>query len=253
VALPYPTEHWANDPDPESALRKASELGDSFNQTKWRLLCSLIPQDLTGLNVLDYGCGLGFTAVECAKRGASVTGIDVSQYALGTARFLASREGVLGRCRFLASENVVGSGYDLIVCKDVIEHLPDDDAWVSDVVGALNPGGKLICSTQNQFSITFLLEATYYRWWRGNTQWMGWDPTHLRFYTPGSLRRLLQQHDLKVIRWGSMYIIPYDIVIWLTLTKCQLQLNSLKYFDYLFGKMFPFNRLGFGLMVVAER
>jgi 2-polyprenyl-6-hydroxyphenyl methylase/3-demethylubiquinone-9 3-methyltransferase len=251
----YPAEHWSNDPDPASALQKASALDNAFNEAKWRQLFSLIPRDLTGFRVLDYGCGMGFIARTCAKQGALVTGVDQSECALNTARFVAARDAVLERCEFVLSDQVVvrGGGYDLIICKDVIEHMADDDAWMSAASEALVPGGRLICTTQNQLSLVFLIEGSYQRLWRGNTEWMGWDPTHLRFYTAGSLRRLVRRHGLKVKAWHSMYIIPYDIITWLTLFRLNVQINSLRYFDYLFGQVFPFNRLGFGLAVLAEK
>jgi len=41
-------------------------------------LLSWLPADLTGLRLLDAGCGTGALAVEAARRGAEVTAIDVS-------------------------------------------------------------------------------------------------------------------------------------------------------------------------------
>ena len=49
-------------------------------------LLGWLPDDLTGLRVLDAGCGTGALAVEAARRGAKVTAIDVSPTLIGLAR-----------------------------------------------------------------------------------------------------------------------------------------------------------------------
>src|SRR5215207_9869962 len=63
-------------------------LGD-FPAFKWAELAPHIPQDLTGWTALDIGCNAGFYAFELARRGASVTGIDVEPLYLAQARWAA--------------------------------------------------------------------------------------------------------------------------------------------------------------------
>lgn len=63
-------------------------LGD-FPQFKWEELASFIPEDLSGWKVLDVGCNAGFYAIELAKRGAEVTGIDVDAHYLKQAEWIA--------------------------------------------------------------------------------------------------------------------------------------------------------------------
>ena len=49
-------------------------------------LMGWLPGDMTGLRVLDAGCGTGALAVEAARRGACVVAIDVSQSLVEIAR-----------------------------------------------------------------------------------------------------------------------------------------------------------------------
>ena len=49
-------------------------------------LLGWLPPDLTGLTLLDAGCGTGALAVEAARRGARVTAIDLSPTLIGLAR-----------------------------------------------------------------------------------------------------------------------------------------------------------------------
>jgi len=50
------------------------------------ILLSWLPADLTGMRVLDAGCGTGALAVEAARRGAQVTAIDLSPKLVDMAR-----------------------------------------------------------------------------------------------------------------------------------------------------------------------
>jgi tRNA (mo5U34)-methyltransferase len=68
-------------------------LGD-FPAFKWKELEQAIPPDLTGWEVLDIGCNAGFYAVELAKRGANVLGIDVDPHYLRQAEWVARQFGL---------------------------------------------------------------------------------------------------------------------------------------------------------------
>ena len=129
--LRYADDHWANDPNPESALRKAKVLGGLIvNQVEEEMFASLLPDRMEGLSILDFGCGCGGFAVACAKNGATVVGIDASECAIAAATRLASQEGVGERCRFIVGQEVQGNGFDLVIAKDVLEHIEDDVGWI---------------------------------------------------------------------------------------------------------------------------
>ena len=64
-------------------------LGD-YPSFKWRNFEHAIPNDLTGLTVLDIGCNAGFYSIQMKQRGASrVLGIDHDEAYLAQARFAA--------------------------------------------------------------------------------------------------------------------------------------------------------------------
>lgn len=65
-------------------------LGD-FPKFKWDKIKSSIPEDLTGMRVLDIGCNAGFYSVELAKRGADVLAIDLDEHYLKQARWIAKQ------------------------------------------------------------------------------------------------------------------------------------------------------------------
>jgi tRNA (mo5U34)-methyltransferase len=61
----------------------------NFPSYKWDLISPFLPQDLTGCKILDIGCNAGYYSVECAKRGADVTAIDIDVKYLEQAKWVA--------------------------------------------------------------------------------------------------------------------------------------------------------------------
>jgi 2-polyprenyl-6-hydroxyphenyl methylase/3-demethylubiquinone-9 3-methyltransferase len=138
------------------------------------------------------------------------------------------------------------------VLKDVIEHVDDDESLIRAAVAVLIPGGRVVISTQNALSLNYLLEGSYNRLWLGQRDWMGWDSTHLRFYTPMILSRKLQRAGLKRFSWRSVYLIPYKLPSLPGSSKEFLRLDGLALVDRLLGSIFPYNRLGWNILVRAH-
>ncbi len=114
-----------------------------------RLLAGL---DLKGKSVLDIGCGAGGIEIELVKaHGAShVTGIDVEDSVLETARRYASRAGTTSSTTFV--KVVPGplpfpdAEFDIVFSKDSIVHIPDKHALMGEVFRVLKPGGWFAAS-----------------------------------------------------------------------------------------------------------
>lgn len=254
----YEPDHWARDPDPEAALAKYLEMYDEvFNQVKTTIFDRLLGKSLQGLTVLDYGGGAGFMSVLCALKGARVLLVEAEANALSVARLYAQKQNVAGNIEFVHSESfpleLKDRGFDIVLAKDIIEHIAEDGRFLADLAACQNPGGKIILSTQNSLSFNYLLEGSYQRLWLKHKDWCGWNSTHLRFYTPFSLGRLLRQAGYRPRRWRGLYIIPYDILSWLTLLRKRITLDGLRRFDLVCGGIFPFNRLGWDVIVQAEK
>lgn len=99
---------------------------------------------MVGKDVIDFGCGEGTDAVEMAQRGArSVTGIDVREDALRTARQRAGAAGVHHRCRF---ESGTESTADVIISVDAFEHFADPASILQTMGRMLRPGGEVLIS-----------------------------------------------------------------------------------------------------------
>lgn len=253
----YPDDHWLRSHDSARALEAYLEQqGKSYSVVKNSFISELLG-DLSGKRFLDYGCGAGLFTVQAAKQGAlEVVGVDAEDSVLATARFFANREGVGSRCAFIQSATFPSlprkRGFDVILLKDVIEHVPDDQALVETAAGYLSPGGIMVLSTQNLMSLNYLLEGTYHRKILGEKEWRGWDETHLRFYTSLSLSRILRKAGLEPQAWRSVYIIPHKIPKPGSSGKKFYRIEAFSWLDKTLGAVFPYNRLGWNIMVSAQ-
>lgn len=253
--LRYPADHWLRGPDPTQTL--ACYLGQQakvYSRVKKLFMTELLG-DLAGKRILDFGCGGGLMAVEAALAGASVLGLDAEPSILAAAELLAQRRGAVPGPHFERGEVLPRpeerGRFDLIIAKDVLEHLPDDRAFLVAARRLLNPGGSLVLATQNAWSLNYLLEGGCHRLLRRETHWYGWDPTHLRFYTPRSLRRALEAAGLRPVAWRGAYLLPYKPPAPAWSGRRIWRIDILARLDLALGRHCPFNALGWSLMVKA--
>lgn len=108
----------------------------------------LLPNDLTGLRLLHLQCYFGQDTFSLARRGAIVTGVDLSDVAIGAANELASRTGLPARfinCDLYSLPEYLAETFDLVFTSyGTIGWLPDIDRWAGIVSHYLRPGGNFM-------------------------------------------------------------------------------------------------------------
>jgi ubiquinone/menaquinone biosynthesis C-methylase UbiE len=101
-------------------------------------------------DVLDIGTGRGFTAVELARRGASVTTVDMSEEMLSSAHLLAVDSGVADRIEFhLADAGDLPfeeGSFEVVTMINVLHHLEQPGMVLPEIARVIMPGGRLIVS-----------------------------------------------------------------------------------------------------------
>ena len=87
--------------------------------------------------------------------------------------------------------------FDLVICNDVIEHMPDHDAFLEDIKQKMAPGAHLVGSVPNVRYLPHLKQLLVRKEWR-YADWGVLDRTHLRFFTCQSWERTLREHGFVI-------------------------------------------------------
>jgi 2-polyprenyl-6-hydroxyphenyl methylase/3-demethylubiquinone-9 3-methyltransferase len=156
-------------------------------------LDSASPRPLTGLKLLDVGCGGGLLSEPFARMGAMITGIDAGEENIAAAKAHASAVGVAVDYRAEAAEELAATGaqFDAIVSMEVIEHVADVAGFMATLVELTRPSGALLLATLNRTPrsyLTAILGAEYVLRWlpTGTHDWS-------RFRKPAELGRHLRR------------------------------------------------------------
>src|SRR5581483_2156303 len=132
--------------------------------------------------LLDLGCWVGFLLAEAKARGWMTLGVEPSRFASSYAR---ERLGLDVRTADLLEADLPEGAFDAIVLGDVIEHLVDPGEALDRIAGLLAPGGVLAMMLPDAGSRLARLLGR--RWWSV-------IPTHLQYFTRGSMSTLLSRH-----------------------------------------------------------
>ena len=115
---------------------------------------------LSGQQVLDVGCGGGILSDAMARRGAQVTGIDLSTKALKVAQLHALEAGTANvNYREISAEALADempARFDVVTCMEMLEHVPDPSSVVRACSQLVKPGGWVFFSTINRNPKSFL-------------------------------------------------------------------------------------------------
>jgi 2-polyprenyl-3-methyl-5-hydroxy-6-metoxy-1,4-benzoquinol methylase len=148
----------------------------------------LLARVRAGERVLDVGCGEGQFAAELARAGAVVVAADAAAEPLRRAR--AACPGLETLLLPLDGEwPLADASFDAVWAGEVIEHVADTGAWLSQVRRVLKPRGVLLLSTPGHPLALRLRLALSARAFAAHFDPLG---DHVRFYTRAGLRELLE-------------------------------------------------------------
>lgn len=146
-------EHWWNRNGPLKTLHDINPIRVDF------ILKEMNLTDLQGLRIADIGCGGGILSESLALRGASVTGLDLSEHAIESARSHAAglELPIDYQTRDVgAFSEEHANQFDIVTCMEMLEHVPDPNYIIRACSKLLKPSGHLFASTLNRTLQSYL-------------------------------------------------------------------------------------------------
>lgn len=152
---------------------------------------------LTGLTILDVGCGGGLISEPLARMGATVTGLDPAEENIAVARAHAKEQDICIEYICGTTDDLIREKrkFDCVVALEVVEHVPDVTEFLKSCAELIEDGGLFLTATLNRTAKSYALAivaAEYvFRWLpRGTHQWN-------RFVTPPELRDMMNKAGLE--------------------------------------------------------
>ncbi len=194
--------------DPEHYARwRTSTLGALTERLEQDVIFGLAG-DLRARRVLDVGCGAGAQSIVACQRRARVIGVDTSPAMLEAARRRAEIDcsGTIAWCQASAEQLPFESQvFDAVIAVTALCFVKDPQRAVLEAARVLRPGGRLIIGELGMYSLWALSRRL--RGWFGAATWR-----KARFWTTGSLRRLIEQAGLRFhSRRGCVYYPPVEV------------------------------------------
>jgi len=178
----------------------ALEHNATYDFRRRALMRTLLPY-VTGEDVIDIGCGMGFMSEALAQRGQKITAVDVEQtYVSYTDQRIAAYTSSVGSVLYKDTQlPFCDACFDSLISLDVIEHVKDHAGLVREFARLLRPHGSAILSVP-------ALPLLYGR--------RDLNHGHFRRYSKQLLISTLQQAGLQVERvvyWNCIGVLPYFV------------------------------------------
>ncbi len=194
-------------------IKKFTSLADSWwdingpfkplheiNPTRLEYICNQIrkhigKEDISGLKILDIGCGGGIVSVPLARLGAKITGVDLGAENIEVAKEYAKTKKL--EIEYINADiSTLKKQYDVILCLEVVEHVDDLENFIDDLSKLLKPNGIVILSTINRtakgFALAIAAAEYILRWVPRGTH--SFD----KFVKPSELATMLETHNINV-------------------------------------------------------
>ena len=158
---------------------------------------------LSGIKILDIGCGGGLLSEPMSRMGANVTGIDASDKNIKIAK-LHSKKNKL-KINYLCSSPEklkIEKKFDVILNMEIVEHVEDIDFFLKSCSKLLKKNGLMFVATINKTlkSYVFAIVGAEYvlRWLPIGTH--EWE----KFVKPEDLKKILMKYDLSLKKLEGM-------------------------------------------------
>jgi cyclopropane fatty-acyl-phospholipid synthase-like methyltransferase len=198
-----------------------------------RLAPSINLQSLRGQRLLDVGCDTGSLLVAAREEyGIRPVGIDVAGRAVAVAR----ENGVEALQTTLEAAPEDLTAFQVITAVDLVEHVPDPDAFLREVRRRLQPGGVTYLETPNIRSLVYVVGRVLARLTQGRPQSLFeriFPPQHVQYFTIDSLGQMAERTGYEVIEISTRPLPWHDIA---ASKAVRTGMAFLQFFDRFLGR-----------------
>jgi 2-polyprenyl-3-methyl-5-hydroxy-6-metoxy-1,4-benzoquinol methylase len=106
-------------------------------------------QWVRGMTVLDAGCGEGYGVAILAESAAHAVGVDIKAELIQHARQRYPAGNAAFEVMACEALDFPAASFDVVVCNELVEHLPDHSLFMKEAHRVLKRGGLFICATTN--------------------------------------------------------------------------------------------------------
>lgn len=159
----------------------------------YREIVSVLDKFCEEKDVLDVGSGVGTVDFYLALKGKDVTGIEISEKAVKTAKKTAKMFNLEDKTKFIRKDFLKykpKNKFSFIICSEVLEHLKDDKKAVKKLYKLTKPGGRLMITVPSENAPLKKL---------GLVDEFDKESGHLRRYSMEGLKTLVEGEGFKVI------------------------------------------------------
>lgn len=171
---------------------------DTYRFDKLRYLPRVVDFDgYEGKAVLEVGCGIGIDLLRFALGGAYVTGVDLSETAIGLAKKNFEQHGQSGELLVMNGEALEFDDhtFDMVYAHGVLQYTADLRRMISELRRVLKPGGEAIMMVYNRLSwLNAMAKVT-------KVELEHEDAPVLNKYSPAEFRDMLSS-------FGSVRLVP---------------------------------------------
>lgn len=179
---------------------------------------ALLPADMTDMDAIELGCGTGYVSGWMARRGARVTGVDISSEQLFTARSMAAEN--RAEITFIETNaeatGLPDAAFDFAISEYGASIWCPPDKWLREAWRLLRPGGRLvflgnhplslICSPHDGAPCERVLHRPYRDMWGADWTEVEYEPTGVCFnLTISAWMDLFSEIGFEIARYQELY------------------------------------------------
>lgn len=164
------------------------------------------PDCLSGLRILDIGCGAGLLCEPLTRLGAQLVGVDPSATNIEVAKLHAAKSDLAIDYRCTTIEELPDDKFDIVLAMEVVEHVVSVAAFLDRCAALMKSDGLMLVSTLNRTWKSFALAivgAEYVLRWlpRGTHEWD-------KFVTPKEIEHYLSRNRLEITEQSGVIYNP---------------------------------------------